>query len=61
MDGPLKPVMVEQAWGAFERRFPVPPWCNPEKIHARYAQGILEINLSRQEEGNPGEFRVEVS
>ncbi len=60
-DGSLKPVMVEQAWGAFERRFPVPPWCNPEKIHAKYAHGVLEIDLSREEEGIHGEFRVDIS
>jgi HSP20 family protein len=60
-DSTMRPVVVEQAWGTFERRFPAPPWCNPDKVHAKYAHGVLEISLSRQEEGNVGEFRVEIA
>ena len=59
-DAALKPVLVEQPFGAFERRFPAPPWCNPEKIRAKYSHGVLEISLSRQDEGHSGEFRVEI-
>lgn len=57
----LKPVVVEQPFGSFERRFPAPPWCNPEKIRAKYSHGVLEISLTRQDEGNLGEFRVEIA
>ncbi len=60
-DASLKPVVVEQPFGSFERRFPAPPWCNPEKIRAKYSHGVLEISLSRQEEGNLGEFSVEIA
>ena len=60
VDAALKPMVVEQPWGAFERRFPCPPWCDPEKIQAKYSQGILEIQLTRLDEGNRGEFRVEI-
>jgi HSP20 family protein len=60
-DSTIKPVLVEQPWGAFERRFPAPPWCNPEKIQAKCAHGLLEINLHRQEDRNPTDFRVEIS
>jgi len=60
-DALLKPVMVEQAWGAFERRFPLPPWCEPDRIQARCSQGVLEIDLVRKNEGSTAEFRVEVS
>lgn len=60
-DGALKPILIEQVGGAFERRFPVPPWCNPEKIHAKCAHGLLEVHLHRQEEPNPSDFRVEIS
>jgi HSP20 family protein len=55
----LKPMIVEQPWGAFERRFALPAWCTPESISARYTQGVLEITLSRSEEST-GEFRVQV-
>lgn len=59
-DSAMKPMFVEQAWGAFERRFPCPPWCDPEKIHAKYSHGVLEIQLTRLDERNRGEFRVEI-
>ncbi len=61
VDALLKPVMVEQAWGAFERRFPLPPWCEPDRIQARCSQGVLEIDLVRKHEGSTAEFHVEVS
>jgi HSP20 family molecular chaperone IbpA len=61
LDAGLKPMFVEQPWGAFERRFPCPPWCDPEKIHAKVVHGVLEIHLGRREEGNRGEFRVDIA
>jgi HSP20 family protein len=60
VEGHLRPVAVEQAWGKFERRLPVPAWCSPDQIQARYSQGILEITLSRPQEGAAGEVQVEV-
>jgi len=59
-DAALKPMFVEQPWGSFERRFPCPPWCDPEKIQAKYSQGVLEIQLTRLDESNRGEFRVNI-
>lgn len=60
VEGNLRPLAVEQTWGSFERRLPVPAWCSPEQVQARYSQGILEISLSRPQEGGSGEVRVEV-
>jgi len=60
VDPELKPVMVEQAWGAFERRFPLPPWCEPDRIQARCSQGVLEIDLVRRNDTSTAEFHVEV-
>ncbi len=59
-DASLKPMFVEQPYGSFERRFPCPPWCDPEKIQAKYSHGVLEIQLTRLDEGNRGEFRVNI-
>jgi HSP20 family protein len=56
----LKPIVVEQSWGAFERRFPVPAWSTPELISARCVNGLLEINLVRGGESTPVEFQVEI-
>lgn len=57
----LKPVLVEQACGNFERRFPVPAWCTSEAITARYNQGLLEIVLSQPQGNGSGEFSVEIA
>jgi HSP20 family molecular chaperone IbpA len=56
----LQPVMVEQPWGAFERRFPLPAWASSERISARYTLGVLEIVLTRGSDTATGEFRVEI-
>jgi HSP20 family protein len=59
--GALQPLMMEQPWGPFERRFPLPTWCSPESIEASCAGGLLEVRVSRAEEGTQGEFRIEIS
>ena len=55
-----QPLMVEQTWGAFERRFPLPAWASSERITARYTLGVLEIDLTRGADTAAGEFRVEI-
>jgi HSP20 family protein len=44
--GRLEPILLEQAWGAFERRFPLPGWCTAESVSARCTHGLLEIRLA---------------
>jgi len=56
----LNPIVVEQSWGAFERRFPMPAWSTPESISARCAHGLLEIAMVRGGESTPVEFQVEI-
>lgn len=56
----FEPVVVEQFWGKFERRFPLPEWCRPELISAHCANGVLEIELRRGNETKPVEFQVEI-
>jgi HSP20 family molecular chaperone IbpA len=61
MDATLRPFVIEHLWGAFERRFPLPAWCDPSDICARYSHGMLEITLaSRRDETCGSEIRVEV-
>jgi HSP20 family protein len=38
----------EIGYGSFERRFLIPASIDPEGLQARYAEGILEINLPRR-------------
>lgn len=55
----LQPVMLEQPWGMFERRFPLPAWAGADSVKACYAQGVLEIEVTRPE-SETGEIRVEI-
>jgi len=56
----LQPLIVEQPFGAFERRFPMPAWASCERISARYTLGVLEIALTRGADTAAGEFSVEI-
>jgi HSP20 family protein len=56
----LKPIAIEQSWGVFERRFPMPAWCTPDGISARCSNGVLEIGLARKTEAIASEIQIEV-
>lgn len=47
--GSLQPMLIEQAFGGFERRFALPPWFRPERTSARCHNGILEIEAQRED------------
>jgi HSP20 family protein len=59
-EGGLRPLVVEQAWGAFERRFPLPAWADADAITARYTQGLLEIVVGRAADEGSSEIRVKI-
>jgi HSP20 family protein len=61
VDPTLRPLLVEHPAGIFERRFPVPAWCQPDRVNARYAQGVLEITVTRPGEEIAGEFSVKIA
>jgi HSP20 family protein len=44
--GRLEPILIEQSWGAFERRFPLPGWCTSESVSARCTHGLLQIRVA---------------
>jgi len=44
--GQLHPRVVEQSWGPFERRLPVPPWCVAGNVEASCQNGVLELRLT---------------
>ena len=58
--GDLQPMFIEQIWGPFERRFALPPWCDPDQIEANFEHGVLEIRMSRKVDGS-GPFQVKIS
>ena len=55
-----EPVVVEQPWGVFERRFAVPVGFNPESTTARYEQGMLDIRVEPRSDDLEGEYQVEI-
>jgi HSP20 family molecular chaperone IbpA len=55
----LRPLAVEQPWGALERRFPLPMWAHSEAIEAHYADGVLEITVNRGSDES-AERRIEI-
>lgn len=57
----LQPVNIEREWGRFERRFTLPPGSHPDKLKARYQEGILEIRVAIDARGTTKEMDVEMS
>ncbi len=48
----------ERAYGNFARTVQLPFRVDPEKVHARYNDGLLEIELERQEADRPKKIQI---
>lgn len=48
----------ERAYGSFARTVQLPFRVDPEKVQARYANGILEIELERLEADRPKKIQI---
>ncbi len=48
----------ERTYGAFERTFWLPSTVDPEKIEARYENGILAVTIPKSERARPREIAV---
>ena len=44
-----------------ERSLLVPEDVDPEKVHARYVEGILTLEISKREEAKPKTIQVKVA
>jgi HSP20 family protein len=51
----------ERSYGMFERTFSLPSTVDPEKIEARYEDGILNITIPKAERARPREIPVSTS
>jgi len=51
---------IERAYGMFERSFTLPTNVNPEKIDARYRQGVLLLTVPKREETKPKAITIKV-
>ena len=50
----------ERVYGAFMRSLPLPAEVNPEKIHAAFKNGVLEVRLPKTEEAKKKAINVKV-
>lgn len=48
----------ERSYGAFERTFALPRTVDPERIQARYENGILTVGIPKAERARPREIPV---
>ncbi len=51
--------LFESAYGAFERRFPLPCAVESEHAQAKYRNGVLTVRLPRAEHARPKRIRVQ--
>jgi HSP20 family protein len=51
----------ERTYGTFERTFVLPSTVDPEKIEARYENGVLLVSIPKAERAKPREIRVKSS
>jgi HSP20 family protein len=51
----------ERTYGMFERTFALPNTVDPEKIEARYENGVLLVSIPKAERAKPREIRVNTS
>lgn len=51
----------ERTYGMFERTFVLPNSIDPEKIEARYENGVLFVTIPKAERAKPREIRVNTS
>jgi HSP20 family molecular chaperone IbpA len=57
----LRALALEWFHGPFERRFLLPSNCVPDRVDARYKEGILELRFAVEPTVAPTETKVEVS
>jgi HSP20 family protein len=50
----------ERVYGAFTRALPLPAEINPEKVHATFKNGVLEVRLPKSEEAKKKEISIKV-
>lgn len=52
---------IERIYGVFERTFVLPNTVDPERIEARYENGVLTVSIPKAERARPREIRVNSS
>ena len=52
---------VERSYGAFTRSFTLPDTIDPEKVDAKFANGVLTITVAKKEVAKPRTIKVQVN
>jgi HSP20 family protein len=52
---------VERAYGSFSRSFELPGNVDPEKIEARFRDGVLAVAIAKAESARPRQIEVKVN
>jgi HSP20 family protein len=52
---------VERAYGSFSRSFGLPENVDPEKIEARFRDGVLAVAIAKSESARPRQIEVKVN
>ncbi len=53
-------IRVERAYGSYVRSFTLPQNVDPEKIKAKYKEGVLEVTIPKKEDARPKQIKVEL-
>lgn len=53
-------VRSERYYGSFHRAFTLPASVSPDKVEARFKDGVLELVIAKKEEAKPRQIKVEV-
>ncbi len=53
-------VRSERYYGGFHRAFTLPSSVDPEKVNAKFENGVLELALTKKEEAKPRQIRIDV-
>jgi len=56
----VRPLNLERSWGLFERRFTLPRGAYPDKVAARYSDGVLEVKVAIEGIEKPKEMKIVV-
>lgn len=51
---------LERSYGSFQRSFSVPSTLDVDKINASYKDGVLRIEIPKQERAKPKEIKIDV-
>ncbi|MFQ5658260.1 MAG: Hsp20/alpha crystallin family protein [Candidatus Methylomirabilales bacterium] len=53
-------LLVERAYGSFQRAFTLPPSIQADKIRAVFKSGVLEVSIPKGDEARPKQIKIEV-